>query len=653
MSNVWTSIAFRAPCGQARAKPILQLFSGYARSQRARYTSHHATASSLDQSRTGNACQQQYVTQWPAISSQASQQSARRAFCTTALLAARGRNKATRPPPAPREYNAAKDGISTLPGSAVEPAQTIASHTEGLPPEEDEGLTWRDYDPEGGMPIPNGELPQAEINAIFGGEELDADTGNYILSVMHWRRMSGALIDSGLDFPKRSGVTRDHALKGLQYVRTLVPGFDEQDAGQRWAEEESLRLQDEIRERSIKLGIYKRDPEDVVEEEESQQGTQYGRERSSESQLQRHREEREAQWEREQAEKAAQQARDELASLHSQRGPLELAGGVQPTAALTTTGPGGGITIGQAPTSAWLAPVERKPWVKYYEQQAMTIKSNILPRISLLGRLLPSLLLTLTVLALCLLLSNTYTPPPKSARLWPDTPPAVATLTTLTGLLILAFVASRLPPVWRTLNKYFTIVPAYPYALSLVGAAFRHDTLTHLTSNLLALWLFGLLLHDDVGRGTFLAIFLASSCTGGLAALAYNVLRKEWMTYIFGSSGGVLGVAAAACTIHPNRNVRVAGYEVPIAAWVVVGLFGVGEAVAAVRGVKTTIDHAGHLGGLLGGVGTGWYVRQQAAAAGDGLMVQEGLRVGVDETAAELREEGGGGAAAARSGAVE
>lgn len=618
MSNVWASIACRPPCTAARAKPLLQLFSGYARSQRARYGGQCATSAIVrrqDESQAGAAL----TTRWRRQAFECLNKPERRSLSATALLASKPKKRPARP----LKSNRTNDGPNRLPDSGVEPAQTVASHTEGLPSVEDgDGLTWRDYDPEGGMPLPDGELPQPEINAIFNGEEVSADTaGNYILSVMHWRRMSGALIDTGLDFPRRSGVTRDQALRGLQYVRTIAPQFDEQEAGQRWAEEESLRLQEEIQERSIKLGIYKRDPEDVVEEDESQQGTAYGRERSQESQLQRHREEREADWAREQAAKQAQQERDELATLHSHRGPLELSGGVQPTVSLTTTGPNG-VTIGQAPTSAWLTPVERKPWVKYYEQQAQTIASNTLPAISTLGRLAPSLLAVLAILSLCLFASNNYTPPPKSARLWPDTKPAVATLTFLTATLTIAFVASRFPPVWRVLNKYFTIVPAYPYAFSLLGAAFRHDTLIHLTTNLVTLWLFGLSLHEDVGRGTFLAIFFASGALGGFASLAYNVLRKQWMSYIFGSSGAVLGVVAASCTLRPNTSIKVLGYEVPIAAWVFLALFGGAEVGAAWRGLRTTIDHAGHFGGIGAGVGAGLYLRLQAqqGLAGDGAM---------------------------------
>lgn len=560
---------------------------------------------------------------------------------TTTLLAARGPSK--RPPPPPRTSAPPPPdpdaGWETLPASGLSNAPTSASHTEGFPPaDETAQLTWRDYDPEGGMPLPAGELSQPEINAIFDTDALDADTGNYILSVMHWRRMSGALIDTGLDFPRRSGVTQETALKGLQYVRTVVPGFDEQEAGQRWAEEESLRLQDEIKERSIKLGIYKRDPAEEMEqdevEEESQQGTPEGRERSKESELQRHRLEREAQWEKEQAELQAKKERDELFALHSQRGPLELAGGVQPPVALTHTGPDG-ITIGAAPQSAWLAPVERKPWVTYYEHQARTLRTNLLPRISLLGRLGPSSLVLLATLALALFLSNNYTPPPPSARLWPDTPPAVATLAGLSALLATAFLASRLPPLWKPLNKYFTLVPAYPFAFSLLGATLRHDTLTHLATNLLTLWLFGLLLHEDVGRGTFLAIFFGSAAVGGFASLSYNVLRKQWMSYMFGSSGGVLGVVAAACTLRPQGEIRVLGVEVPIAAWVFLGVFGIGEVVGAVRWVKTSIDHAGHLGGILGGVGAGVYLRRKAGGEVGWQRAVEGADAAAAPAAAE------------------
>lgn len=627
MSNLWTAIAFKAtPCARpAQTKPLLQLFNGYARYQSRRY-------SQPGRQEGGYKC---------SVTLQAST-SPRRAFSTTTCLAARGKRPPR--PPAPLKYDAkyAPAQPKPEPQATVEPAPTVASHTEGLPPaEEDEGITWRDYDPEGGMPLPNGEREPPEINGIFGNEDLDADTGNYVLNVMYWRRQSGALIDSGLDFPRRSGISREQALKALEYVRSLDPGFDEQQAGQVWAEEESLRMQEEIQERSIKLGLYKRDPEAYEEEEESQQGTPEGRQRSGESVLRTHREEAEAKWEKEQAEMQAKKERDELAALYSQRGPLELAGGVQPPVALTTLGPGG-ITIGEGPRSAWLAPVERKPWVKYYEEQAQIIKENILPRISLVGRLGPSLLVALATLAFCLFLSNNYTPPPKSARLWPDTPPAVSTMSALTILLLGSFIASRMPPFWKFLSKYMSIVPAYPHAASMLGHTLRHDTLTHLAVNTAVLWSFGLSLHEDVGRGTFLAILVASGCVGGFSSLTYLVLTKQWASYAFGSSGAVLGVAAATCVLHPNGTLKAFGVELPFAAWVLLAAFGAGEVYAVLRGLRTGVDHLGHLGGMATGMASALYVRQKAAGRGreEGRMASQPATVQqVEELAVDLVDE--------------
>lgn len=237
----------------------------------------------------------------------------------------------------------------------------------------------------------------------------------------------------------------------------------------------------------------------------------------------------------------------------------------------------------------------------------------------------------LLVLAASWYLSENYTPPPKAARIMQDTPPAVATIYALSGILLATFILGRLPPLWRTYSKYLTLVPAYPFAASLLGAAFRHDTLAHLGSNLIPLWLFGLMLHEDVGRGTFLAIFLASGAVGGFSSLMYNVLRQQWGVYIFGSSGCVLGVVAAACALRPNGTIKVAGYEIPIAAWVFLAIFTGAEAFAAVRGVKTVIDHAGHLGGIAAGFTGGMLLRQKAAKDQLGEMVMQAREDAVEK----------------------
>jgi rhomboid-like protein len=513
---------------------------------------------------------------------------------------------------------------TTADDSKLQPATTSASYTEGVvetASNDDAAVTWRDYDPEGGMPLPDGERSQAEIDAIFSSEGMDVDTGNYILSVMQWRRLSGALIDVGLDFPIARQISRSHALKGLEYLRSLDSAFDEQAAGSVWAEEETERLRDELRERAVSLKLYKADP---VEEEESDQGTEYGRAKTGGSALQQMQAYNEAKWEREEAARVLKEQQEQTAAVHSSRGPLELSGGVQPVVALTNTDAHGDVSITGAQTKGWLKPVERKEWVKYYEDQATIIKDNVVPKLSALQRLGPATILALFTLTGLVILSDQYTPPSKSARIFPDYPPAVSTLGAITAITLTTFILSRLPFFWRANSKFFCIVPAYPYAVSLLGAAWRHDTISHLAANLATLWLFGLSLHEDVGRGTFLAIFLGAGVFGGWVSLVRNVATKQWMTYSFGSSGGVLGVAAAACVLRPNGAVSVWGVEVPLVAWMLVGLYTAGELFGMLRlRRKTTTDHAGHLGGLLAGVAAAYHVKQQqpaAVVAGDDVM---------------------------------
>ncbi|EMD01265.1 hypothetical protein BAUCODRAFT_41620, partial [Baudoinia panamericana UAMH 10762] len=219
----------------------------------------------------------------------------------------------------------------------------------------------------------------------------------------------------------------------------------------------------------------------------------------------------------------------------------------------------------------------------------------------------------LLVLAGSYYLATNYTPPPKSARLWPDIPPSIATISTITGILVLTFILGRLPPFWRTLNKYMAVISPQPQPLSMLGAVFRHDTFYHLAANVLVLWAFGPALNTEVGRGSFLAIFLSAGAVGNFASLTRLVLTKQWTAWSFGASGAVLGVLAATCVVRPNGSVRLAPFlgsgEVPFASWVVLALVMAAEVVALRWRVGGRSDHVSHLGGMATGVAAGMMLR--------------------------------------------
>ena len=106
-------------------------------------------------------------------------------------------------------------------------------------------------------------------------------------------------------------------------------------------------------------------------------------------------------------------------------------------------------------------------------------------------RLLPSALVTVTIVALSILFAANYTPPSRSARILPEIPPAAATAFALIGINCAVFMSWRIPPLWKFMNKTFMVAPVYPYSRSMLGAAFSHQKFGHLFANCFCIWLLG------------------------------------------------------------------------------------------------------------------------------------------------------------------
>lgn len=347
-----------------------------------------------------------------------------------------------------------------------------------------------------GLPLPSGDLNQAEIHSIFGSG-VSVELGNAIVRHMNYRRRSGSLIQEQCDFLPETGITQSMAFEALKYLREQDPNFNEREAGAAWAEAEADKVAEEYVQRAEDLGLYKRDENAPAR---GQQGSDYGRSRYGSSALDQIREANKAHWEESQrlkkeAEGKAERervrqlkaAKDQNSEQASTEGASE--GGQESTSSSQSRD----IAVQQPVQKAWLQPVERKPWVKYYEEQATILKENTVPQMSLLRRLGPSALVTLLIIGSCMFLSDNYVPPPKSARMFPDTPPSVATLGALTAAYLAVFIGWRMPPLWRFFNTYFTASPGYPYALSMIGSTFAHQEMRHLFNTLIWLWPFGLM----------------------------------------------------------------------------------------------------------------------------------------------------------------
>lgn len=259
-------------------------------------------------------------------------------------------------------------------------------------------------------------------------------------------------------------------------------------------------------------------------------------------------------------------------------------------------------------------------WVQKYRDKA---QMSELPEMSVWARLLPSGLLTVAIVTLAVLFAQSYKQPSRKARLWPDLPPAAATVITLIGVNVAVFVLWRLPPFWTFMNRNFLVAPAYPHSMSMLAACFSHQSFTHLLSNVVPLWLIGTRLHDDIGRGPFLALYFSSAVIAAYIPMVVYVMRNFFGSSTLGASGVVTALIGASCVLHEGQNItlpflppewtRGIDTGVMLAVFMLLEVmslrkWGITPAKLLDRG-RPNIDNMGHLSGYCAGIGAGALIR--------------------------------------------
>jgi rhomboid protease GluP len=132
----------------------------------------------------------------------------------------------------------------------------------------------------------------------------------------------------------------------------------------------------------------------------------------------------------------------------------------------------------------------------------------------------------------------------------------------------------------------------------LVSSMFLHSGFAHLALNMLSLYFLGSFIEEAFGRGRFLALYLLSGLSGGLAYLyfgAFNGAAVGASGAIFGLLGGVLGYSLRRGTFS-WRNPLIRQLLILLA----LNLY-LGFSIA-------NISNTAHIGGLLGGIAFGWLV---------------------------------------------
>ncbi|OJD38604.1 rhomboid family protein [Diplodia corticola] len=433
--------------------------------------------------------------------------------------------------------------------------------------------------------LPGGDLQKDQITQIFG-PGISAAEGNSFLRVLQHRRVTGSLAEKGVEGP--TSFPRERALNALEYLRSTYP-FDEEAAAAEWARREAQRLEGMMIQRAQDLKLYKKgDSEQTL-------GNVYGH-----SELEALRRRNEKVYERQKEEEERRKEVQEKEGL---------------------AGKGG--TLGPVKAKTELRKKEKSEWLKYYEEQAVIRKEKEAPKMSAAARILPSAFVSALILAGLYIFTETYTPPSSAARLWPDTPPALATCFALLNINLFIFLAWRFPPFYRPFNKYLLQTPGYPTALSVLGNIFSHQDPKHLFMNMLILMGAGPQLHELVGRADFLAVYLAGGVLGSLGSLVASVARRSFAVSTLGASGALAATIGALLLLKDADAFAVPffpEYRVPVSSAGLLAACLAYEVWGLARGgARTGMDHVAHLGGYATGMaGAGllkWRVAERRRVA--------------------------------------
>ncbi|KAK6383041.1 hypothetical protein LTS17_003711 [Exophiala oligosperma] len=452
--------------------------------------------------------------------------------------------------------------------------------------------------PEQGLRFQDGELDSQELTDIFGRRGPPPPIANYLLRILHGRRYDGTLDlplpeDLELELSKYPRAFEE----GLNWLRQAYPIDEDEAILARIKREEHALERDnpsELLQRGQDLRFYRGPQSGHYQAKLSEkEGDVYGV-----SELERLRAQNEAKFQKEEEELQAQidermtKVQEEQTNAVAQRPEqgLESAKEVRPPNSF----------------EKWVLKAQNRA------QSKLTLESPEVAQQSAGRRLLPSLLLTSLVAGGCFLYTQYWHRPKQSERFFPDLSLSVATIGALLAVNLAVFFAWRMPPFWSSLNKYFIIVPAYPYAFSMLGSLVSHQKLGHLLANMIPLVIFGLPLHEEVGRATFLAMFLSSGILGSFGSLARHTFSKVFVTTTLGASGCVYGVVSAYLWLHQDDRFSIMFLPKDLAEQLsfdgrsLLIALGALQVFGSLRPVKK-IDYFDHLVGMAVGAVSAWW----------------------------------------------
>ncbi|KAJ1657544.1 hypothetical protein IWQ61_003083 [Dispira simplex] len=145
---------------------------------------------------------------------------------------------------------------------------------------------------------------------------------------------------------------------------------------------------------------------------------------------------------------------------------------------------------------------------------------------------------------------------------------------------------------------------------TLVTSAFSHKTVTHLALNMVAFYSFAPAIIQFLGPTAFLGFYFMSAMASSITSLVCNKIRYDMAdpnkprrrTISLGASGGVLSVMTLFAILFPQSKLLLF-FVIPISSRNAIAALAAYDMVNLYQNAGSIVDSAGHLGGILSGLG--------------------------------------------------
>mgnify|MGYP001103620975 CR=1 FL=1 len=136
---------------------------------------------------------------------------------------------------------------------------------------------------------------------------------------------------------------------------------------------------------------------------------------------------------------------------------------------------------------------------------------------------------------------------------------------------------------------------------TIVTSMFVHGGIGHILANMISLFFLGRFVIQLVGENKFLIVYFVGGIVGNILFL----LLAPTFAIGIGASGAIFALGGALIMMAPGLRVFIIPIPIPIPLWVAMLIF------LLLSFVVSVISWEAHLGGILAGLGAGYYFKKK------------------------------------------